>query len=53
MTAEDLLREARALIRDMDNGWPRKELHRPPDDLCAEITGLLGDNYNYETGDEE
>lgn len=46
MNAEDLLREARTMIQDMDNGWPTRELHRPPAELIAEITALLHDGWD-------
>lgn len=51
--ATDLLRDARAIVRDLSYGWPTKELHISPEDLCAEITSLLDDGYNMETGDCE
>lgn len=48
MTADDLLRECRTMIADLANGWPTRELHRPPDDLIREITEHLDDAEEYD-----
>lgn len=52
-TSTDLLRDARAVLRDQLNGWPTKELHMDPYDLCEAITALLDDGYNMETGESD
>ena len=48
-----LLDEARAMIRDADFGWAAREMLRRPEDIIQEITALLGDKYNFETGEGE
>ena len=50
-TKDDLLRDARAMLRDLEYGWPTRELHRTPTSVIEEITALLNDFYDMETGD--
>lgn len=45
------MRLARSLIRDMAQGWPVEELAEQPDKVCEEITILLGDKFNFDTGE--
>lgn len=40
-TKDDLLQQAAAMIRDLLNGWPVKELHRDPEDLLTEIAAAV------------
>lgn len=46
----ETLELARSLIRDMAFGWRINELAEHPERVCARITELLGDGYEYVTG---
>lgn len=52
-TVNEILRDARAMLRDLLYDWPISELHRSPDEVIAEITYILDDGYNPETGDTD
>ena len=44
------IRVARSMIRDMAHGWPVKELAAQPVDICGELSKLIGDIYDFESG---
>jgi len=49
LSQADTLRVARSVIRDMAHGWTVKELQAPPVDVCAALSAILGETYNFET----
>ena len=49
--AADMLRDARAILRDLHYGWQVRELHMSPADLIDNITNFLDDGYDIITGD--
>jgi hypothetical protein len=53
LSQADTLRVARSVIRDMAHGWTVKELQAPPVDVCAALSAILGETYNFETGNVE
>ena len=40
---KDIVREARMMIRDMAAGWAIKELSTTPDNMCRQLSELVGD----------
>lgn len=56
MLTEDekaMVRTARSVIRDMAHDWPTKELLMAPGEVCRQLSLMLGEKYNFDTGDEE
>ncbi len=47
---QDVIRLARSLIRDAAMEWARDELAVSPEDVCAQLSELIGEEYNFETG---
>lgn len=47
----ELLLLARSMLRDIDRGWPIRELAATPREVCDRITRCFDDGYNYETGE--
>jgi hypothetical protein len=47
----EVLRSARAALRDLAHGWPVGELHADPREVCAELSGLLGEPFDFDTGE--
>jgi hypothetical protein len=47
----ELLLLARSMLRDIERGWPLRELCDDPRAVVDRITKVLGDGYNYETGE--
>lgn len=50
-SAHDTLCLARSLIRDAAHGWAPSELAAPPADVARRLTSLIGDEYDFATGD--
>lgn len=46
----DTLALARSLIWDTAHDYPEKELADTPEEVCAQITQLLQDGFNYSDG---
>lgn len=53
LTAEqqNVLRNARSVIRDMASGWPEKSLAESPRSVCDKLSALLGERYDFVSGD--
>jgi len=49
----EVLRHARAMIRDLFHGWPVKELGGDPKEVCEKLSRLLGETYDFNVGDVE
>jgi hypothetical protein len=47
----EVLALARSLIRDAAYGWPSDDLAATPEEVCAQITQIVGDDYNFEKGE--
>ena len=45
---QDVLRLARAVIRDMAHDYPERDLACPPVEACRQLSQLLGEEYNFE-----
>jgi hypothetical protein len=48
---QDVLRMARSLIRDAAMNWARDELVASPEAVCEQLSGMLGEEYNFEKGE--
>lgn len=49
---QELLTLSRSMVRDVAHDWPVKELAGDPEDVCNRITEVLGDEYDFETGND-
>lgn len=49
---QDLLNLTRSMVRDVAHDWPADELAGDPEDICNRITKVLGDEYDFETGND-
>jgi hypothetical protein len=49
---DEVLRLARSVIRDLAHSWLERDLIVSPQELVREITNLLGDKFDFETGDQ-
>ena len=49
----DLLRDCRTVLRDLSFGWHSDDLHRTVREVCDEISQLLDDGYDFETGNDD
>jgi hypothetical protein len=47
---QDVIRMARSLIRDAAMNWARDELAADPEAVCEQLSGMLGEEYNFEKG---
>lgn len=47
---KDTIRLARCLIRDAAMNWSHDELAASPEDVCNQLSDMLGEKYNFETG---
>ena len=45
------LQKARSALRDIAHDWPIRELIDEPENIVAELTAILGDKYDFDTGD--
>ena len=45
---KEVVRNARAPIRDLADGWAVKELHTTPEDMCRQLSDLSGDDFDGE-----
>jgi hypothetical protein len=50
LAQKDTIRLARCLIRDAAMNWARDELAASPEDVCNQLSDMLGEKYNFETG---
>jgi hypothetical protein len=49
---QDIIRTARSVIRDMAYGILHdRDLAEPPVAVCDKLSALLGERYNFRTGD--
>jgi len=48
---QDVLRMARSLIRDTAMNWARDELAADPEAVCEQLSGMLGEAYDFEKGE--
>lgn len=54
MVADDgVIAEARTVVRDLHEGWPWDELCCDARDLVRRLSELIGEKYDFETGDME
>ncbi|MCK9567487.1 hypothetical protein M0R72_00895 [Candidatus Pacearchaeota archaeon] len=42
---------ARSLIRDNAMNWARDELAADPETVCAQLSRMIGEDYNFENGE--
>lgn len=49
----DTLCHARSVIRDLAMGWPIRELAGAPEEVCAALSDMIGDKYDFETSTVE
>jgi hypothetical protein len=47
---KDTIRLARCLIRDAATNWARDELAASPEDVCNQLSDMVGERYDFETG---
>lgn len=47
---QDTIRLARSLIRDAAMNWARDELVASPEDVCAKLSEMIGEEYDFESG---
>lgn len=47
----DVLCLARSVIRDLVHDWPERELVASPRDVCAALSKMIGDEYDFDRGD--
>lgn len=40
---KDIVRTARRMIKDLEAGWAIKELSTTPDNMCRQLSELVGD----------
>lgn len=48
---KDTLRIARSVIRDLAHGWDARELQVVPQRICERLSALLGERYDFKTGE--
>ena len=48
---QDYIEQARSIIRDLAHGYPVKELSGSPEEVCYRLSDMLGENYDFDTGD--
>jgi hypothetical protein len=51
LSKEDVLREARSVIRDLIYGFAEDELCEDPRVVCQNLSEILGEDYDFETGE--
>ena len=44
---------ARSAIRDLVNGWDARELAENPVKIVARLTALIGDKYDFDSGESK
>jgi hypothetical protein len=48
---KETIRVACSVIRDMAMGWLLKDLQDQPVNICQKLSDLIGDIYDFESGD--
>lgn len=48
---QDVIRMARSLIRDSAMNWARDELAADPEAVCEQLSGMIGEEYDFEKGE--
>lgn len=48
---KDTIQVARSVIRDLAMGYPIKELLVSPAEICRQLSDLVGDTYDFASGD--
>ena len=49
---KDIIRIARSLIRDAAMDWARDEVIHSPEFVCEKLSEMLGEEYDFESGEE-
>lgn len=47
----DAIRVARSALRDMSHGWSIGELQASPEIICANLSHLLRESYDFASGE--
>jgi hypothetical protein len=48
---QEVIRMARSLIRDAAFDWARDELAADPETVCEQLSGIIGEDYDFEKGE--
>lgn len=48
---KDIIRIACSVIRDQSKGWSGAELQEQPESICQKLSDLIGDTFNFESGE--
>lgn len=48
---QEVIRMARSLIRDMAMNWARDELAADPEEVCKQLSKMIGEEYDFEKGE--